>query len=228
MKLLPAFLIVIFTTSAAFAQKEFTSLDEALKTPEAVKTLNLSGKGLTVLPASIGKLVNLEKLNVSNNKLSALPKELAVLKKLKSLNLTANAFTSFPTLVLSMSSLEDLEVSFNAIGAIPKEISKLTKLKRFSASKCGLKALPAELKANAALEILDFSYNSFTTIPVEITELIKLRTLDVSFNKTLAAYPPEMKNLEALRLLNLKSTKVDPAKVADDLSWLIPNCQVMQ
>ncbi|MCW5907708.1 MAG: leucine-rich repeat domain-containing protein [Chitinophagales bacterium] len=210
------------------AQKEFTSLDDALKAPEAVKILNLSGKGLTAVPASVTKFVNLEKLNLSNNKIAAFPKELSALKKLKTLNLTANAFTSFPIAVTSITSLEDFEISFNNITAIPKELTALAKLKRVSASKCGLKNLPAELGKMQTVEIIDLSYNDFTSIPTQLTGMKNLKTLDLSFNKNLSAFPSEIKDLAQLRFLNLKSAKITAAQVNDELSWLIPNCQIMQ
>lgn len=220
--------ITLFVALQLSAQKEFTSLDEALKTPEAVKFLNLSGKGLTAVPASVIKLVNLEKLNLSNNKISVLPKELSGLKKLKSLNLTANAFTSFPVVVTSIASLEDFEISFNNILSLPKEITALAKLKRVSASKCGLKKLPAELSKMQQLEIADLSYNDFVSIPAELTGIKNLKTLDLSFNKNLSSFPSEIKELTQLRFLNLKSTKITAAQINDELSWLIPSCQIMQ
>ena len=94
------------------------------------------------------------------------------------------------------------------------------------ASKNNLKTLPVEMSQLRAIEIVDFAYNSLLSIPVALTATLNLRTLDLSFNNQLAEYPSEIKSLKALRLLNLKSTKIT-AKQVDDLEWLVPDCQIM-
>ena len=57
------------------------SLNEALANPTGVKNLILRGDSLTSLTPRIKELVELEKLDVSNNKLTDLPQELAALAK---------------------------------------------------------------------------------------------------------------------------------------------------
>ena len=103
----------------------YTALTEALKNPTTVKSLDLSGKGLTALPVTIAQLTNLEKLNLSNNKLIALPKELYTLKKLRSLNLTANRLPAISSRIATLKNLEELEISFNPIKSVPKEIGSV-------------------------------------------------------------------------------------------------------
>ena len=87
--LFPFLLMVVWVS----AQSEFTSLDEALKNPVRVRSLNIKGRNIGALPETIGKLVNLERLDVSGNRLTTLPQALFQLKKLKYLNLTANLLT---------------------------------------------------------------------------------------------------------------------------------------
>jgi len=80
--------------------------------PSALKQLKLDFNQLTSIPKSIysSQLVKLEKLDLSNNKLSSIPLELC--KNLKSLT--------------------DLNLNNNKIQALPDEIGELKKLKSLS------------------------------------------------------------------------------------------------
>lgn len=217
--------LLMFFHFAYSVTPEYTSLTEALKNPSAVKSLNLSGKGLTYLSENISLLTNLERLNLSQNNLTSLPKGLFKLKKLKTLNLTQNKLTSLPASIGNLKNLVTLEIGFNQISSLPKELNSLTKLNRLVVMKNNLKSLPAELSLQA-LEIIDFSYNQFISVPVSLCAFLKLRTVDFSFNKNLEAFPQEIKRLAALRLLNLKNTKIS-SKQIEDLMWLIPDCQIV-
>ena len=86
--------------------------------------------------------------------------------------------------------------------------------------------MPLEMNKLSMLKIVDLSYNPFTSIPDVVAGMKNLKTLDISFNKLLAGYPAEIKNLKELRLLNLKNTKIT-AKQVDDLEWLIPECKLL-
>jgi Leucine-rich repeat (LRR) protein len=207
-------------------QREYTSLDEALRNPESVTSLNLKGYGLGELPASIGLLVNLQHLDLSANHLTALPATLFTLKKLKYLNLSANRLTFLPVAIAKLKNLEELEIAFNHIRTVPKEIGTLSKLKRFMAAKNNLKSVPVEMAKLTSMDILDFSYNWFTTIPVTLTQLPNLKALDMSFNRLLTSYPPQIKNLQSLKLFNLKSTKIPDSKIKE-LNTILPDCTVL-
>jgi Leucine-rich repeat (LRR) protein len=210
----------------SLGQGEYTSLDEALRNPESVTSLNLKGKGLSELPASIGLLVNLQHLDLSANHLTDLPGTLFTLKKLKYLNLSANRLTFLPVAISKLKNLQELEIAFNRISAIPKEIGTLSKLKRFMAAKNNLKSVPVEMAKLTSMDIMDFSYNLFTAVPAALTQLPNLKALDMSFNRLLASYPPEIKNLQSLKLFNLKSTKIPDAKIKE-LNTILPDCTVL-
>ena len=53
-----------------------------------------------------------------------------------------------------------------------------------------------------------------------------LKALDISFNKSLAKFPPEIKNLQALKILNLKNTKITAEQVKT-LNWSLFSCTIM-
>ena len=119
MKNLIAILILIVSYTCVYAQNDpcmsgvtYYSLEEALKEPLKVKVLDLAMQSptkLTTLPASIGKLTNLECLDVSFNRVSSLPPEMKSLKNLKTLNLSGNRYLAkLPEVIKEISSLETL------------------------------------------------------------------------------------------------------------------------
>ena len=119
--LLIAFIVLLssaFTTPQGDPCMEgitYYSLEEALKEPLKVKVLDLAMQSptkLTTLPASIGKLINLECLDVSFNRISSLPPEMKNLKKLKTLNLSGNRYLAkLPEVIKEITCLETLNLS---------------------------------------------------------------------------------------------------------------------
>ena len=102
-------LLVITTYPALAEDKVHTSMEDALKTPDAVVALDLSGKGLRQLPDGISKLVNLKSLNLSSNELEVLSPEIG-----------------------DLTNLESLDLSGNAVRCLPVEMKQLAKLKSFA------------------------------------------------------------------------------------------------
>ncbi len=69
-------------------------------------------------------LLNLEELNLSDNKLNSvrIPSFPEVLGKLRTLDLSMNELTSLPKEILRLSSLKVLDVQFNAIDEVPEKV----------------------------------------------------------------------------------------------------------
>ncbi len=77
-------------------QKEYTSLDEALKNPEQVYSLNLQDKHVGTLPPEISRLTHLRYLKLRNNDLKELPIEIGELKELEMLFAGQNKLATLP------------------------------------------------------------------------------------------------------------------------------------
>ena len=86
----------------------YYGLDEALKEPEKVIKLDIAMQKLTLLSPDISKLVNLECLDLSFNRISDLPAEFAELKKLRYLNLAGTRY--LPRLPKILTELPNLEI----------------------------------------------------------------------------------------------------------------------
>lgn len=102
-------ILILFVVASVFAEGSYTSLEEALKNPTEVKSLNLCGKGLVTLPESIGKLVNLQRLNISSNNLTSLPKVLFTITKLNYLNVTSNKLKAIPSSISNLKTYKNLK-----------------------------------------------------------------------------------------------------------------------
>ena len=89
----------------------YYELDEALKEPEKVVKLDIAMQKLTMISADISKLVNLECLDLSFNRISGLPAEFALLKKLRYLNLTGTRYLSaLPKVLTELPELEIVDI----------------------------------------------------------------------------------------------------------------------
>lgn len=98
-------------------------------------TLDLSGRGLTEIPASVFSQTTLETLNLSNNRLTNAPQsQIGQLKNLKSLDLSGNELTGLPAELGQLKNLETLNVSNNHLTGLPMELGNLTQLRVFDLS----------------------------------------------------------------------------------------------
>lgn len=151
---------------------------------------------ISVLPAAIANLNNLEILNLSNNHLDELPLSLSAMPKLRILNCSINRLNSLPRWVT---------ILFAAVGDIEHKFN-------FS----GFGAFPV-------LEVLDLSYNNLNenVLPgnffklgktVEWEETCCAKSLSLLLVETLRALylgdndfeylPPEVKNMKNLQIVS--------------------------
>jgi Leucine-rich repeat (LRR) protein len=128
---------------------------------------------------------NLEKLEISNMRLTAFPKGVTDLKKLKVLNVgehnisldfycngpvyfkTQNKITEIPESISNLTALEELDISYNPISAFPSSFAKLTKLNYLHIDGTSLTELPACITnpkngTKFILVYLKGKYNNFT------------------------------------------------------------------
>lgn len=121
--------------------------------------LEIDDCGLNVLPDSIGTLVHLEQLWVSQNKLTDLPESLFTLTQLQKLFLQDNHLTTLPNAIGNLLNLQKLDLNNNELITLPEEIGNLVNL-----------------------QDLDLSNNQLTTLPQSLEHLVNLKDLFVFGN----------------------------------------------
>jgi GTPase SAR1 family protein len=167
---------------------------------EEWEELDLSRKGIEVLPAAISNCTNLKKLFLWSNSLSEIPDSITRLTNLQSLNLSHTSLSEIPDSITGLTNLQSLDLSYNSLSAIPDSIAGLTNLQSLDLSYNSLSAIPYSIERLTNLQSLDLSYNSLSEIPVWITRLQKLTRLNLDKNP-IAEPPLEVvqKGISAIR-----------------------------
>jgi Leucine-rich repeat (LRR) protein len=110
-----------------------------------IKKLYLYSKGISELPESIGKLVNLQILYLVNNQLKNLPESIDKLIRLQGLYLENNKLTTLPESIGKLVNLKELQLVSNQLTTLPESIGKLVKLEYLSLENNRLTILPASI-----------------------------------------------------------------------------------
>lgn len=165
-----------------------------------IRRLDLSGCGLTDLPAEVLELADtLELLDLSGNALSALPDELPRLRKLRIIFASGNRFTALPEVLGRCEQLEMvgfksnrisrvsalalparlrwLILTDNQIDCLPAEIGRCHRLQKLALAGNLLRALPPEMAACTRLELLRIAANQLTELPAWLLDLPRLSWL---------------------------------------------------
>ena len=171
----------------------------------AQKKLQLS-ENLTEFPHAIFSLVNsLEVLDLSNNKLNALPDDLHRLTKLRILFLSNNQFDHIPAVLANCPRLEMISFKSNQLSRVdenvfpvdtrwliltdnhitqlPHSMGKLHRLQKFALAGNQIKSLPDSMAKCKNLQLLRLSANQLTSMPDWLFTLPKLSWLAFSGNQ---------------------------------------------
>jgi len=181
--------------------------DELLKRIEEARregtiVLDLSGQGLTEVPAELWQLTGLTSLDLSNNQLTEVPAGLGQLTGLDYLNLASNQLTEVPAELWQLTGLTSLDLSDNHLAEVPAELGQLTGLMSLDLSDNRLTEVPAELGQLTGLRFLFLRGNQLTEVPAELGELTELEALSLASNR-LTEVRAELWQLTGLDYLNL-------------------------
>ena len=182
-----------------------------------VYKLRLYGSNLLgPIPAGLGNLASLTRLNLGNNQLSgAIPPELGDLASLVHLQLNSNRFTgAIPSELGNLTKLQGLGLSYNHFsGSIPPELGDLASLTGLDLGNNRLSgSIPPELGDLAGLLYLTLSRNQLSgAIPSELGNLVNLKLLVLDENQLTGAIPSVLGNLTNLDFLALAENQLTGA-----------------
>jgi Leucine-rich repeat (LRR) protein len=182
----------------------FDSLEKALREPEKVRRLALQGEDpeMKQLPPGLGKLVNLEALELAClEKLEALPEEIGELQKLQQLVIdNGNGCSMNVSLPGSVGRLANLRV-LRLYGALdgrdaapegaaphapskvlPDALAELRGLEELDLGRNGLVSVPPQVASLRGLKKLSLDYNDIRELPSFVGDLPNLRELSVNAN----------------------------------------------
>jgi len=224
----------------------------------ALRTINISSNFLDTFPAFLCELESLVDLDLSFNSIASIPQDMGKLKNLERFVITNNRLTgTVPEGFSQLISLRELDIKYNAISSIDV-ISRLPKLEmlsvdhnsvtRFIGSFETLRSLRLNsnpvtkfeivqpcmtLKvlnlSNAQLASIDESFknilnlehlvldkNYFVSLPPQIGKLIRLEHFSIAHN-TVGTLPPQIGCLSELKVLDIRGNNI--RKVPMEIWW---------
>jgi leucine-rich repeat protein SHOC2 len=190
------------STDLSFAWERISILPDSIGDLINLTGLDLRGNELTHLPDSIGKITNLIWLNLSDNELTHLPNSIGNLTNLTTLNLNTNRLTSLPDSIGNITNLASLYLGGNHLTSLPNSIGDLTNLASLDLFDNRLTSLPESIGNLANLFWLCLILNRLTSLPNSIEDITNLASLDLS-NNQLSSLPDSMRNLTNLIRLDL-------------------------
>jgi Leucine-rich repeat (LRR) protein len=157
--------------------------DAALGLGDAIRVVDVSNNNLVELSPSLAALINLQRLVLANNRLTAFPAALCNFPSLKILVLDSNGLHELPDEVSGLLRLEKLSANSNKLKALPAGLGNLKDLKSLSASSNSISEIPATLASCSSLQEIDLQSNAISSIPAALGQLKKLRTLNLDSNQ---------------------------------------------
>lgn len=153
-----------------------------LKTfPNVLKSLDLSENRFTAIPDDIAKFTLLKTLKVGSNKLEALPDCLGVLVKLENLLAGNNMILYVTPSLKNLKNLKQVQLGNNQITEFPLMLCGLEKLDMLDLSRNKITAIPDGVQSLKAVE-LNLNQNQIVSISDSLADAPNLKTLRLEEN----------------------------------------------
>lgn len=157
--------------------------------PRTLKILHINGIKWCQLQNQILYLSNLSTLDISDNLIEKLPKDLGNLKHLTEINVSKNKLGisvnpkdwEWMDAQNIQRSLVSLDVSFNELKFMPVNITKFEKLVSLKIGNNQIMRIPFAIKQLTRLKDLQINNNKIQSLPCTIT-ILKLNSIDISDN----------------------------------------------
>ena len=179
-------------------------------------------KKLSVFSLPSKELINFTAVDLQHNNLGSVPLALFQIPGLEVLNLSDNKLTQLPRTDMSSldlpsvlgswkcRSIKTLDISYNKLKSLPDVIWKLPQLEHLYAQHNSIAKIETAIEVHAWLERINISHNDLQSVPEGV---FRANTVDVSHNK-LKCLPPCIWKLDCLNNLlasnNLLSEIVFP------------------
>jgi hypothetical protein len=167
----------------------------------SVTEIQLTGIGLTNIPASINALTKLAHLGLDQNQLTGAPTQIGTLADLQFLDLSNNQMVSVPVSIGNLTKLDQLWLNNNQLVSVPAGVSNLVSLTVLSLHQNQLTTAP-NVQSLARLTTFSLNDNQLALAPIGIGNLVSLTQLPLSRN-LLVTVPAEIGNLAGLTSLSL-------------------------
>ncbi|XP_059656758.1 plant intracellular Ras-group-related LRR protein 5-like [Cornus florida] len=172
--------------------------------------LDLQGKlmdKMEWLPVSLGKLTDITELNISDNRIMALPSTICYLRALTKLDVHSNQLINLPNSFGELLNLTDIDLHANKLKSLPPSFSNLVNLMNLDLSSNQFTHLPDIIGNLISLERLSVETNELQEVPYTIGSCSSLIELRLDFNQ-LRALPEAIGKLGCLEVLTLHYNRI--------------------
>lgn len=189
--------------------------EELQKLTANLRTMDLSGNKMQVLPAAIGNFLQLKSLTVNANRLAGLPAEIGKLKKLETLSVAGNQIMQLPPTVGQLKSLRTLNLAGNQISEFPGGLGTLRQLDLLDLSRNQIQNVPAEVSELQAIEI-NLNQNQISVLSAEISQCPRLKVLRLEENcLELSSIPNSILAQSQVSLFSVEGNLFEVKKLRD-------------
>lgn len=154
---------------------------EILSLADSLEVLDLSNNKLTTLPAEIAQLTHLKIIFASLNNFKTLPEALGLCPNLEMVGFKSNQITQVSENSLPFK-LRWLILTDNKIELLPESLGERPLLQKLALAGNQLTALPSTLTQAKNLELIRISANKLTQFPEQLFQLPKLAWLAFAGN----------------------------------------------
>jgi hypothetical protein len=155
--------------------------EEIFTLADSLEILNLSGNKLSALPTDLGRLHRLQIIFCSDNQFTTLPRVLGDCPQLRMVGFKANKIHTLPAAALPPA-LRWLILTDNELASLPAEIGRCQHLQKLMLAGNQLRQLPAELANCQRLELLRIAANQLTELPPWLLAMPRLAWLAYAGN----------------------------------------------
>lgn len=145
------------------------------------RSLDLSLNKIKAVPDGLGTFLQMKQLNLSGNKIASLPESLGALKKLETLTLNGNQLSSIPLSFEGLTALRNLNLCDNKITSFPMVLAKLKHLDVLDLSKNKITEVPNGLESLQVSE-LNLNQNQISGLSESLASCPRLKVLRVEEN----------------------------------------------
>ena len=183
---------------------------ELMTTLTALHSLNLSRNRISRCDDALFACASIAVLDLSQNRIDAVPTLISQLRQLHSLKLDGNALSGADAVraICDVQTLTFLSLWNNPLLALPHpELSRLSRLVLLDLRQCQIGELPDSLFALSALRFLKLSNNRLTELSARVGALTCLETLALE-RCQLTALPDSVAHLVSLKFLSVSANKL--------------------
>ncbi|XP_039993019.1 leucine-rich repeat-containing protein 57 isoform X3 [Xiphias gladius] len=197
--------------------------EELQRLTSNLRTVDLSGNKIEVLPAAIGNFLHLKSLTLNSNRLTSVPSEIGKLKKLETLSLNGNRIQQLPPSLGQLKALRTLSLAGNQISDFPPGLATLRQLDLLDLSRNQIQNVPAEVSELQAIEI-NLNQNQISVLSAEVSQCPRLKVLRLEENcLELSSIPLSILTDSQVSLFSVEGNLFEVKKLRDlegyDKQW---------